>query len=359
MCRSCGATPREGARFCEACGSPLLTTADAPKYKQVTVLFADVVHSMDLAAALDMERLREVMTDLLERSAAMASRYGGTVEPTGDGVMALFGAPVALEDHAFRACLAALAIQDEAGRLAADVQRRDGVALQLRVGLNSGRVIAGDIGSGSLGYAATGEAVGFAQRMESVAPPGEVILSESTARLVEHIVMLADPELVRIKGAEEPVRARRLLAIDPRDDLVGRAEASLVGRGWEMAALDAIADRMIGGRGGVVNVVGPPGIGKSRVAREAAALAAGRGVEVFWTFCESHARDIPFYAVTRLLRAGAAWPTSTATPPARSCGLMCQPMSTRRISCCWMICSASPTPMSRCLRSTRMRGDAD
>ena len=188
--------------------------------------------------------------------------------------------------------------------MAAEVQRRDGVALQLRVGLNSGRVIAGDIGSGSLGYAATGETVGFAQRMESVAPPGGVMLSESTARLVEHTVMLAEPEWVRIKGADEPVRARRLVAIGPRDGLVGRAEASLVGRRWEMAALDAIAERMIGGHGGVVNVVGPPGIGKCRVAREAAALAAGRGVEVFWTFCESHARDIPFYAVTRLLRAG-------------------------------------------------------
>ena len=188
--------------------------------------------------------------------------------------------------------------------MAAEVQRRDGVALQLRVGLNSGRVIAGEIGSGSLGYAATGEAVGFAQRMESVAPPGGVMLSESTARLVEHTVMLAEPEWVRIKGADEPVRARRLVAISPRDGLVGRAEASLVGRRWEMAALDAIVDRAIGGRGGVVNVVGPPGIGKSRVAREAAALAAGRGVEVFWAFCESHARDVPFHAVTRLLRAG-------------------------------------------------------
>ena len=178
------------------------------------------------------------------------------------------------------------------------------MALRVRVGLNSGRVIAGEIGSGSLGYAAIGEQVGMAQRMESVAPPGAVMLSESTARLVEHTVMLAEPEWVHIKGADEPVRARRLVAIGPRDGLVGRAEASLVGRSWEMAALDAMVDRTIGGRGGVVNVVGPPGIGKSRVAREAAALAAGRGVEVFWAFCESHARDIPFGVVTRLLRAG-------------------------------------------------------
>jgi class 3 adenylate cyclase len=270
----------------------------------VTVLFADVVRSMDIAAALDIERLREVMSELLEGLAVVLRRYGGTVEYSGDGVMAIFGAPVALEDHAFRACVAALAIQDEANRLAKDVADRDAIDLRVRVGLNSGRVIAGAIGSGSLGYRATGEQVGFAQRMESVAPPGGVMLSESTARLVEHTVMLTEPEWARIKGADERVRVRRLLGVGPRDRVVGRAEASLVGRRWEIAALDALVDRTIGGRGGLVNVVGPPGIGKSRVAREAAALAAGRGVEVFWTFCESHTRDVPFHAVTQLLRAG-------------------------------------------------------
>jgi class 3 adenylate cyclase len=274
------------------------------EYKQVTVLFADVVRSTDIAASVDMERLREIMTELLERSAAVVRRYGGTVEYNGDGVMALFGAPVALEDHASRGCLAALEIQVEARRLAAEVARRDGVDLRLRVGLDSGRVIAGEIGSGTLGYAATGQHVGMAQRMEAAAPPGGVMLSQSTAALVEHVAVLAAPEWVRIKGAEQPVPARRLVAINPRDGLGGRAEASLVGRRWEMAALDAILDRAIGGRGGVVSVVGPPGIGKSRVARETAALAAGRGVEVFWAFCESHAADIAFHAVTRLLRAG-------------------------------------------------------
>ena len=263
-----------------------MASVDAAEYKQVTVLFADVVQSMDLAAAVDMERLREIVTQLVERSAAVVRRYGGSVEFTGDGVMAVFGAPAALEDHAIRACLAALAIQEEAKRLAVEVRERDGVDLQVRVGLNSGRVIAGEIGSGSLGYAAIGEQVGLAQRMESVAPPGAVMLSESTARLVEHTVLLAESEWVRIKGADEPVPARRLVAIGPRDGLAGRAEANLVGRHWEMAALKAMVERTIGGRGGVVNVVGPPGIGKSRVARETAALATGRGVEVFWTFCD-------------------------------------------------------------------------
>ena len=303
-CAACGAQLGATAKFCSACGTPVAQVTQSAEYKQVTVLFADVVRSMGIAAAVDMERLREIVTELVERSAAVVRRYGGSVEFTGDGVMAIFGAPAALEDHAVRACLAAVGVQEEAKRLAVEVREHDGVDLQVRVGLNSGRVIAGEIGSGALGYAAIGEQVGMAQRMESVAPPGAVMLSEATARLVEHTVMLAEPEQVRIKGADEPVPARRLLAIGPRDGLVGRAEAPLVGRRQEMAALDAITDQTLGGRGGVVNVVGPPGIGKSRVAREAAALAAGRGVEVFWAFCESHARDIPFGVVTRLLRAG-------------------------------------------------------
>jgi class 3 adenylate cyclase len=304
-CKSCGTGLRENAKFCDECGAATAVSRDSAEYKQVTVLFADVVRSMDIAAAVDVERLRGIMTELVERSAAVVQRYGGgSVEYTGDGLMAIFGAPVALEDHAFRACLAALAIQEEAGRLAAEVHRRDEVNLRLRVGLNSGQVIAGEIGSGPFGYTATGQPIGFAQRMESAAPPGGVMLSESTARLVEHTVMLGEPEWVRIKGADEPVPARQLIAIGPRDGLVGRPEAGLVGRHWEMAALDAMVDCAIDGRGAVVNVVGPPGIGKSRAAREASTLANARGVEVLWVFCESHAGDIPFNVVARLLRAG-------------------------------------------------------
>ncbi|KUI46756.1 cyclase [Mycobacterium sp. GA-1199] len=305
VCRSCGAVPHDGSRFCAACGVRLSAAPEAAEYKQVTVLFADVVRSMHIAAALDLERLREIMTELVERAAAAVQRYGGgVVEYTGDGVMAIFGAPIALEDHAFRACLAALAIQQETSRLAADVQHRDGIDLRLRVGLNSGQVIAGDIGSGTLGYAATGEHVGMAQRMESVAPPGGVMVSESTARLVENTMVLADPEYVHIKGSEESVPARRLLAISPRNGVLGRPEASLVGRRWEMAALEAMVERAIGGRGRVVAVVGTPGIGKSRVAREVAASSARRGLAVLWVFCESHTSDVPFHVVARLLRAG-------------------------------------------------------
>jgi class 3 adenylate cyclase len=303
-CGSCGTVLREDANFCDECGGSTAVSAETANYKQVTVLFADVVHSMDLAAALDVERLREIMTELLERAAALARRYGGTVEYNGDGVMAIFGAPVTLEDHAFRACLTAMAVQEDVARLAAEVKRRDGATLQLRVGLNSGRVIAGRFGSGSFGYRAIGEHVGIGQRIESAAPPGEVLVSDSTARLVSDHVTLAEPEWVQIKGVDEPVRAHRLLAIGPRDAKVGRTDATLVGRRWEMAALEAMLNRASAGDGCVVNVVGPAGIGKSRAARETATLAAARGVDVCWAFCESHAQDVPFHAVARLLRAG-------------------------------------------------------
>ena len=173
-CGTCGmAALRDDAKFCDECGAPIAQPHKVAEFKQVTVLFADVVHSMDIAAAVGAERLREIMTGLVSRCASVVQRYGGTVDKfTGDGVMALFGAPVALEDHAFRACLAALDIQHETQRLSGEVQGCDGVALQLRVGLNSGQVITGEIGSGPMGYTAIGEQVGMAQRMESVAPSG-------------------------------------------------------------------------------------------------------------------------------------------------------------------------------------------
>jgi class 3 adenylate cyclase len=164
------------------------------------------------------------MTDLVNRAAVVVQRYGGTVGSfTGDGIMAVFGAPITLEDHAIRACLAALAIQEEAQALAVVVHGQDGIDLKLGVGLNSGKVIAGEIGSGPFGYTTIGEQVGMAQRMESVAPPGGVMLSASTARLVDGAAALGEPELVRIKGTDEPVAARRLLgAVDECRENRGR-----------------------------------------------------------------------------------------------------------------------------------------
>ena len=141
----------------------------------------------------------------------------------------------------------------------------------------------------------------MAQRMESAARPGGVMLSESTARLVENVVQLGDPERIHIKGADAPVPARRLLAIGEHQAR-RRSDSPLVGRTWELNTVTALLDESVGGAGCVVAVVGPPGIGKSRLIRETATNAAGRGVPVFTTYCGSHTTDIPFHVVARLMR---------------------------------------------------------
>jgi hypothetical protein len=159
------------------------------------------------------------------------------------------------------------------------------------------------MGSGPFGYTAVGDQVGMAQRMESVAPPGGVMLSASTVRLVDGAATLGESELVQIKGADEPVAAQRLLGMGERRRGVERAESNLVGRQWEMAAAEGLLQRAVDGHGAVVAVAGPPGIGKSRLVREVSAMADVRDVEVFTTFCESHTSQVPFHAVAQLLRA--------------------------------------------------------
>ena len=274
-------------------------TSQSAELKQVTVLVASVVDSMELAAAVGMERFREIMTELVDRCAVVVQRYGGMVgKPTGEGITAVFGVPAALEDHALRGCLAALGIQQEAKGLAREIERSEGGDLRLRVGLNSGRVIAGGIGSGSLGL--VGEQAGMAQRMGSIAPPGGVMLSGSTARLVETTAVLGEPELSQVGGGA-PMPVRQLLGV--ASGRIGRFETALVGREWEMNTVTGVLDRLVGGHGCVVCVGGPEGIGKSRLVHDAAEIARGRGVEVFEACGESHAGDISFHVVARLLRA--------------------------------------------------------
>ncbi|ORA14907.1 AAA family ATPase [Mycobacterium arosiense] len=305
-CPACGTEYLENARFCHGCGAAVAEPAALAEYKQVSVLFADVVRSMDIATAVGAERLREIMAELVDRCSKVVHRYGGTVDKfTGDGIMAVFGAPAAMEDHAVRACLAALGVQGEIKHLATDVQRRDGVDLQLRVGLNSGQVIAGEIGSGRLRYTAIGDQVGMAQRMESVAPPGGVMLSESTARLVQQVALLGDAEQVRIKGSAFPVLARRLLSVTGGSQRSDDLQGALVGRELEVTTIAGLLDRSMSGRGCVVCVVGPAGIGKTRLTDEAITLADRRGIVVSSVFCESHASDVPFLVAAGLLREAA------------------------------------------------------
>ncbi|MGE2726032.1 adenylate/guanylate cyclase domain-containing protein [Mycolicibacterium pulveris] len=300
-CGTCGNELRINARFCDECGARISTTASPGERKQITVLVIDVVGSMKLASALDPERLRELMNELFNRAAAVIQRYQGTVDKfTGDGLMALFGAPLALEDHALRACIAALEIQEVNKCLADEVRRSDGIELQLRVGLNSGEVIAGDIGAGPGSYTAVGHPVGMAQRMEAAAPPNGVLCSQVTAALVESVATLGPVEEVVVKGEARPVPARRLLAVEPGKKVVGRNEGAMLGRDAE---LDWLRKFLGASTGGLVAVVGDPGVGKSRLVDEFAAIAATDCVDVVTARCEAHTKTLAFHALSRMLRA--------------------------------------------------------
>ena len=299
-CGSCGNDLRAKARFCDVCGAPVSPRSATGEHKQLTVLFVDVVGSMKLAAALDAERLQEIMHELLNSAAVVVQRYQGTVEFTGDGLMALFGAPVALEDHALRACIAALEIQSVTKELAVEVLRRDGVALQIRVGLNSGEVIVGEIGPGPGRYTAVGHPVGMAQRMEAAAPPGGVLCSLSTARLVEDSTRLGSVEEIAVKGADAPVSARQLLAVESDRMVLGRNEGLMLGRDAELGWLRNVFDA---DRGCLVGIVGAPGLGKSRLMSEFTAIAAASDTEVVLARCEAHTNTVAFRALSRFLRA--------------------------------------------------------
>ena len=247
-CAACGTDLPPNSKFCNECGAAVSAVAEPAEYKQVTVLFADVVHSMDIAAAVGAERLREIMTELVNRSLAVVQRYGGTLDKfTGDGIMAVFGAPIALEDHALRACLAALDIQEESARLAVEIQRQDGVDLRLRVGLNSGQVIAGEIGSRALGYTAIGEQVGMAQRMESAAPPGGVMLSRVHSAARRGCRCARRTGDGARQGCQRSGAACRLIATPPVHQHSRRNDPTLVGRTWELNSIAAILDEAVGG----------------------------------------------------------------------------------------------------------------
>jgi len=265
------------------------------------VLFGDVVGSMKLAATLDPERLQEIMHALFNKSAAIVQRYGGTVDKfTGDGLMALFGAPVALEDHALRACIAGLEIQEATAELADEVRRRDGIELKMRVGLNSGEVIAGEIGRGPGRYTAVGHPVGMAQRMESGARPGAVLCAESTARLVDGIVELGPAQYIDVKGQSEQVRGHEVVAIALDQAIVGRDEGPMLGRAAE---LEKLLEVFASGDAAIVGVVGEPGVGKSRLIREVASRAAEVDADAVIARCDAHTTNVPLWALTRLLRA--------------------------------------------------------
>ena len=242
--------------------------------KQVTVLFADLKGSMELLADRDPEEARQLLDPVLERMMAAVHRYEGTVNQVmGDGIMALFGAPLAHEDHAVRACYAALGMQAAVQQYATEVQRTHGVPLQMRVGLNAGEVVVRAIGNDlHMDYSAIGQTTHLAARMEQMAMPGTILLTPAVLRLAEGFVQVTPVGPVPIKGLAEPVEVFGLVgatALRRRlQTAVARGLSPFVGRQPEMEALQQALVRAGAGQGQVVALLGEPGVGKSRLLYE-------------------------------------------------------------------------------------------
>ncbi len=283
------------------------TTRDEAERKQVTVLFADVSGSMDLAEQRDPEEWRKIMQRFYSLLADAVAEFEGTVDKfTGDGIMAVFGAPVAHEDHAQRACYAALRMLDHTSEYAAELRRGLGLNFSARIGINSGEVVAGAIGAGGGEYTAIGHTVGLAQRMESLAEPGRAYLTEHTATLVDGFLALDDLGEFEIKGASHPIRVSRLEGVGParsRLDLArDRGFSRFVGRRDEMAELRRALARAADGGGGAVGIVAEPGVGKSRLCHEFAEHCRREGYEVFEAQAQAHGGSSPYLPVLQMLR---------------------------------------------------------
>ncbi len=247
--------------------------------KQVTVLFADLKGSMELLADRDPEEARQLLDPVLERMMAAVHRYEGTVNQVmGDGIMALFGAPIAHEDHAVRACYAALTMQASVKQYAGDVQRTRGVPIQIRVGLNSGEVVVRSIGSDlHMDYTAVGQTTHLAARMEQMAMPDSILITADTLRLAEGYVQVGALGPVPIKGLQEPSEVYEVTGAGPVRSRLQAATARgltrFVGRDTELDQLRQALERAGTGQGQVMAVIGEPGVGKSRL---------------FWEFMQSH-----------------------------------------------------------------------
>ncbi|HEY7038304.1 MAG TPA: adenylate/guanylate cyclase domain-containing protein, partial [Methylomirabilota bacterium] len=305
-CEGCGAALPPAARFCLECGQAVSRGAAGPprfaspgsytpphlaekiltsksalegERKQVTVLFADIKDSMELVADRDPEEARKLLDPVLEHMMAAVHRYEGTVNQVrGDGIMALFGAPLAHEDHAVRACYAALRMQEAVKRYAEDVFRSHGVLIQIRVGLNSGDVVVRGIGSDlHMDYIALGQTTHLAGRMEQLAAPGTVLLAPTTLQLAEGYVQVTARGPVAVRGLPEPIEVYE--AVGPgavRSRLHAAAARGLtrfVGRDRETDQLRRALEQAQAGHGQVVAVLGEPGVGKSRL---------------YWEFMHSH-----------------------------------------------------------------------
>ncbi|HVN84360.1 MAG TPA: adenylate/guanylate cyclase domain-containing protein [Candidatus Binatia bacterium] len=347
-CAQCGAQLPPNAKFCNKCGAPVQVSSARPQVsgpdthhptpttqrdplsytpkhladkilqsksalegerKQVTVLFADVKGSMELAEQLDPEEWHRILDRFFAILTDGVHRFEGTVNQyTGDGIMALFGAPIAHEDHAQRACYAALHLRDEIARYATEVKREHGVGFSTRMGINSGAVVVGRIGDDlRMDYTAQGHTVGLAQRMESLASPDTCYLTAATAGLVRGYFALDDLGDFRVKGVAEPVRVHRLTGIGTsrtRFDISrARGLSRFVGRAADIRTLEDAIAQTDAGNGQVVGVVAEAGTGKSRLCFEFLERCRARGMSVYEAHAVAHGKNIPLLPILELFRA--------------------------------------------------------
>jgi class 3 adenylate cyclase len=276
--------------------------------KQVTVMFADVKGSMELAEQLDPEAWHVILDRFFSILAEGVHRFEGTVNQyTGDGIMALFGAPIGHEDHAQRACYAALHLSDRLRQYADELRIDPGVNFSFRIGLNSGEVVVGKIGDDlRMDYTAQGHTVGLAQRMEQLAPADGIALSQHTQNAVDGFFSLRALGPVQLKGAREPVGVFVLEGIGQHrtrlDSSRARGLSRFVGRGDELAALESALQRALSGAGRVAGIVGEAGVGKSRLCAEFIDRCRAGGLTVYEAHCPAHGKTIPYLPLLELLR---------------------------------------------------------
>jgi class 3 adenylate cyclase/tetratricopeptide (TPR) repeat protein len=337
-CASCGSQNPSRAKFCLECGgafgpAPARDVESPPgrdpgdytprhladkilrsksalegERKQVTVLFADVRHSMALAEDLDPEDWHAILDRFFQILTEGVHRFEGTVNQyTGDGIMALFGAPIAHEDHGQRACHAALWLRDELRRYAEELKRTRGIPFAVRMGLNSGEVVVGKIGDDlRMDYTAQGSTVGLAARLQELAEPGSVYLTEDTAELARGYFELRDLGSFELEGSRAPLRVHELQGLGrlrTRFDLSrARGLSPFVGRDDELAQLEAAFERASAGQGGVVSIVAEAGTGKSRLCHEFLESCRARGIRTSESHCLSHARAVPLLPIIETIR---------------------------------------------------------
>jgi class 3 adenylate cyclase len=340
-CPSCGKASPPEFRFCGECGAPLEAAAGraqalpglpvereprtyTPRHlaekilssraalegerKQVTVLFADVKGSMELAESLDPEEWHRILDRFFQILAEGVHRFEGTVNQyTGDGIMALFGAPIAHEDHAQRACYAALHLSDALRCYTNELRLSRGLLFSVRIGLNSGEVVVGKIGDDlRMDYTAQGVVVGVAARMQEIAAPDKTYVSGPTAKLVSGYFQLRDLGETRVKGLSEPLHVFELEGIGRMRTRLeishARGFSKFVGRQSEMASLDAALEQAIAGNAQVVGVVADAGTGKSRLCFEFAERCRARGIRIYEAHGSAHGKAMSLLPILEFLR---------------------------------------------------------